>query len=334
MPNKQEVISIRCCEINSYTSLANVPPDSTGYIIAPFKASSKYPVYVYNGIDVSVHTTDDFSDIENVSSKGIVFHSDKENYKSAFLKIKHYLKNGEANKIVLARKESAHIAKANHIALFLEACSKYPHCYIALIKVPQHGVWLTATPELLYKANKGYGYTTALAGTMPWRDFECGKQWSTKNIKEQQMVTDYIRSRLITNNITFSSMPPNTIKAGALAHLRTDFTLDACQHGAVELLQLLHPTPAVAGAPLQSAIKAIEHAESENFRQYYSGFSGFLNHEEYGTQCYVSLRLMHFDNSNNVNLYAGGGILPESTLEQEWHETALKLQTMKSLFDV
>ena len=313
--------------------MGDIPQNSTGYIVAPFKASSKFPVYVYNNIDVSVHSIADFSSNEETTDKDIAFHSDEQSYQSAFLKVKHCLENGEANKIVLARKETANNITTNHTALFINACRKYPHCYIALIKTTRHGVWLTATPELLYKTHLSHGHTTALAGTMKWSDSENGKLWSTKNIKEQQMVTDYIKGRLTDHYIAFSLANPRTIKAGALAHLQTDFTIETGKHSALELLQILHPTPAVAGTPLQVAIRAIEQAEGENFRQYYTGFNGFLNHKKYGTQCYVSLRLMNIDNGNNVHLYAGGGILPESTLEQEWHETALKLNTMKSLFN-
>ena len=37
---------------------------------------------------------------------------------------------------------------------------------------------------------------------------------------------------------------------------------------------------------------------------------------------------------NRYHLYAGGGLLKESTVEQEWQETEAKLETMRSLLYV
>jgi isochorismate synthase len=48
------------------------------------------------------------------------------------------------------------------------------------------------------------------------------------------------------------------------------------------------------------------------------------------THLYVSLRCMHIDDAV-YRLYAGGGILKDSQLEQEWQETEAKMQTMRNL---
>ena len=72
-------------------------------------------------------------------------------------------------------------------------------------------------------------------------------------------------------------------------------------------------------------MQTILEAESTP-RRYYSGFCGPLGlHGE--TALYVSLRCMSFTRSS-ATLYAGGGILPESRLEEEWEETRRKLLTM------
>jgi isochorismate synthase len=49
------------------------------------------------------------------------------------------------------------------------------------------------------------------------------------------------------------------------------------------------------------------------------------------THLYVSLRCMKIT-GNDCTLYAGGGLLRDSVLDQEWHETEVKMQTMKALF--
>ena len=94
-------------------------------------------------------------------------------------------------------------------------------------------------------------------------------------------------------------------------------------------LSLLHPTPAVCGLPRDNALATIRLAEPDA-RSFYAGFSGplFLHGE---TRLYVSLRCMELI-GDRASLYAGGGIMPESTVETEWEETRRKMATMRSLF--
>ena len=49
---------------------------------------------------------------------------------------------------------------------------------------------------------------------------------------------------------------------------------------------------------------------------------------EGSTHLYVSLRCMNIE-SDRYRLYAGGGLLKDSTEEQEWLETEAKLETMR-----
>ena len=66
-------------------------------------------------------------------------------------------------------------------------------------------------------------------------------------------------------------------------------------------------------------------------RRYYSGFMGALSIEE-KTNLFVTLRCMELF-SNGYCLYAGGGILNDSTEEQEWQETEIKLDTMRNIIN-
>jgi len=50
------------------------------------------------------------------------------------------------------------------------------------------------------------------------------------------------------------------------------------------------------------------------------------------THLYVSLRCMQITD-NAYRLYAGGGLLKDSLLEQEWQETEAKMQTMRGLLN-
>ena len=120
---------------------------------------------------------------------------------------------------------------------------------------------------------------------------------------------------------------PRTVRAANLVHLRSDFTFTILNNARVgNVLQLLHPTPAVCGLPKKEAydfILANEHTP----RLYYSGFMGPLNLSS-TTHLFVSLRCMQIAD-NQYRLYAGGGLLKDSVEEQEWQETEAKMETMR-----
>ena len=113
-----------------------------------------------------------------------------------------------------------------------------------------------------------------------------------------------------------------TLRAGAFA------LADEVRIG--NLLADLHPTPAVCGLPKKEAHHYILDNETCD-RSYYSGFSGPLNLDGQ-TAMYVSLRCMRILD-DRYRLYAGGGILPQSEEQQEWNETAAKMQAMLSLIN-
>jgi isochorismate synthase len=50
------------------------------------------------------------------------------------------------------------------------------------------------------------------------------------------------------------------------------------------------------------------------------------------THLYVSLRCMNIE-GDTCHLYAGGGLLKDSTEEQEWAETEAKMETMRRILD-
>ena len=152
--------------------------------------------------------------------------------------------------------------------------------------------------------------------------------WSTKNIQEQRIVATYITECLEQFTDNYVEEGPRTVRAANLVHLRSDFTFSLNDNDHIgNLLQALHPTPAVCGLPKFETFRFIMNNEHTP-RRYYSGFIGPMGTEE--THLYVSLRCMNID-GDVCHLYAGGGLLKDSILEQEWNETEAKLQTMLQL---
>ena len=212
------------------------------------------------------------------------------------------------------------------IALFEKACESYPRVMVALVFTPQSGLWLTATPEVLLAGGDGQWQTMALAGTLAYKD---DLRWSDKNIQEQRYVATYIVKQLERFTGDFTEEGPYTVRAGHLAHLRSDFRFTLYNNTRVgELLQALHPTPAVCGLPKEAAFEFIQQYEHHR-RSYYSGFMGPLAIDQ-STHLFVTLRCMQIFR-NAYRLYAGGGLLKDSVEEQEWLETETKLDTMRRI---
>lgn len=215
-------------------------------------------------------------------------------------------------------------------ALFWRACERFPHQYVAMVHTVATGTWLTATPELLLSHQGGQWQTMSLAGTMPLRRRD--EPWDTKNRQEQLFVTDYIRDIVAPLATDLQLHGPYTAQAGNVVHLRTDVSFSL--RGDVsptELLLRLYPTPAVCGIEKERAREFIlrhEHLQ----RRFYSGFQGPL-HVGGMTQLFVTLRCMELL-PDRCRLYAGSGLLPESTEEDEYRETTAKMAAMQSLLTI
>lgn len=198
-----------------------------------------------------------------------------------------------------------------------------------------------ATPEVLVQNDTQRWRTMALAATMKlnaeqqqwpdsaWNSDTPPLEWSAKNKEEQRLVARYIGDCLANLAYDIEETRPYTQRAGGLVHLRSDFTFKLKPaYGLGDLVQTLHPTPAICGLPKAEAWQFIIENEPHS-RRYYSGFCGPVSAIE-GTRLYVSLRCMQLSH-HKACLYAGGGLLKNSTEEQEWEETRAKMETMLGL---
>jgi isochorismate synthase len=186
-----------------------------------------------------------------------------------------------------------------------------------------------ATPEILFKLGDEHAETMALAGTKPAGD----AKWTEKEIKEQQIVTDYIEELLFKNNITeYSKTGLTTVEAGNVVHLKTGFNISIEQlKGKIgDVLKAIHPTPAVCGLPREKAYKIIRKVEKHD-RQFYAGFLGPWKVNDQ-SQLFVNLRCAEIT-KKSLHVFAGGGLTSDSTPEQEWEETIHKSETLLSVVE-
>jgi isochorismate synthase len=201
------------------------------------------------------------------------------------------------------------------------------------VSCPESGTWIGASPEVIVGLEDNTIFkTVALAGTKTFQDGINLKTvaWTQKEIEEQALVERYIISCFKKIRLReYDEQGPKTVVAGNLLHLKSEFTVDMKatnfpQLGSV-MLQLLHPTSAVCGMPLEPALKFLKEHEGYD-RQYYAGYLGPVNFNNQ-TNLFVNLRCMQLQDQQAL-LYAGAGITIDSDPEEEWNETELKLNTL------
>ena len=318
-------------ELHSLTELNG----KQGFVVAPFEVKADQPVVLIQGKTETIALSNEQLTADDGKNR---LPSDMSNYyKVDFANYHSQLEADKFRKIVLARCADEQMPNGvKPIDLFYRACQLYPRLFIALVDTEKSGCWLTATPEILLDGHGADWRTIALAGTMKLEGDQLDGEgetltWSTKNIQEQRIVATYITECLEQFTDDFREEGPRTVRAANLVHLRSDFTFKLADNNKIgDLLQALHPTPAVCGLPKREAFKFIVKNEHTP-RRYYSGFMGPVAQED--THLYVSLRCMNID-GDVCHLYAGGGLLKDSVEEQEWLETEAKMETMKKLLYV
>ncbi len=247
------------------------------------------------------------------------------------------IEKSQFQKVVLSRFEDHPLpADLDIYERFNRLCVQYPNALKYAFYLPGIGTWLGATPEeLMTITDNRYFRTVALAGTQPFKDDDdlAEVAWKQKEIEEQAMVSRYIIECFKKIRLReFTEQGPRTAKAGNLAHLKTEFFVDMTDTNSpllgTTMLELLHPTSAVCGMPLDASLRFIRENEGYQ-RQFYAGFLGPVNFEN-NTSLFVNLRCMQLLKEKG-RFYAGAGITKGSKPEKELEETLLKLQTMKNV---
>jgi menaquinone-specific isochorismate synthase len=245
------------------------------------------------------------------------------------------MKAGEMQKAVLARVCELRFAERVDVDSALDVLrQKYAGCYLFLFEPSPHLAFYGATPELLVQVEGGSIETMALAGsirrggTAAEDDALADELLSDpKNLYEHALVADALRERLapFTDALDIPA-EPGIKRLKNIQHLYTPVrgTLKT-ESGVLPLVEALHPTPAMGGVPQALAMDYIVHAEPVP-RGWYASPVGWIDYNLDGAFA-VAIRSAISQNER-VWLYAGAGIVADSTPQKEWDETALKFKPM------
>lgn len=241
------------------------------------------------------------------------------------LAIEHLQNYG--GKIVLSRTITGDATNVDWLSVAEKYFSLHHEAFRYIYYTPKHGCWLGASPELLLNVESGRFSTMALAGT---RDISSSKEpWSGKNIAEQAIVRDYIVDKIYDIGLNPVCEPTETVTTGNIQHLRTVISGDMSSIQPVDLLRSLNPTPALAGYPLHSALERIAALEHHP-RRCYGAYIAVSATDSFSA--YVNLRCVNFD-TKHWCMYVGGGIMPDSDIQDEWDETEAKSMILRNLIE-
>lgn len=328
-------------QVETYSDIKSIKAEK-GFIVAPFDMQSGHPVYF---IQPDVHfTINNYDDLlikelaqadplykENAKSElsEMFPASGFEEYKNRVIQAKEAIRKGNAGKVVVSRisPENKH-SNFNAAELLNALKEEYHEAFVYLFYIPGAGLWCGATPEPLVSISNGFVSTISLAATRKFNESSAEEIWNEKEIEEQGIVTQYIRSLLDDFSIkNYQMNGPDSQQAGNLVHLKTSFIfpVDALNNHLFEFIQELHPTPSVCGFPKNEAMQHLRLIEQHD-REYYTGFLGTVNFSG-ETRLFVNLRCMKIK-SHNLVLYLGAGITAGSDPEEEWEETNLKKMTL------
>lgn len=215
-----------------------------------------------------------------------------------------------------------------------EYFTEFPNTFRYLYCTPLTGVWIGASPELLidcdFEANRVS--TMSLAGT---QRIGSDGDWSSKNVNEHNIVTEYIVSALKYLGLEPEVSEIYARQFGEVVHLCNDISAPYNGVDLAKLLNTLSPTPALCGWPKREAMQLIENTEAFD-RLCYGGWIGTKDAK--GLHTFVNLRCAVAVDTIvgpiHYCVFTGGGIMPDSNYREEWEETANKAIRLCSIISL
>ncbi len=249
------------------------------------------------------------------------------------------IRAGSLEKIVLARRCTVATPAPPAVPALLRALAEHrPSCFTFLVRWSGR-TFLGSSPERLLRVDGDELLADALAGTAPRglskshdealaRELEA----SAKERREHRIVVDAIRDALAP--LAFDVDVPETpalVRLPEAHHLHTPVRARLAPAGR-DLLRVasrLHPTPAVCGAPRESACRQLTIEEPD--RGWYGGAVGWISGDGDG-ELAVALRAALLD-GDAAHVWAGAGIVEGSSAEREFDETERKMTSIVPYFE-
>ncbi len=247
------------------------------------------------------------------------------------------IRSGALRKIVLARTRSYSASGVlDPVAVLSRLAAREARGFRFLVEMEPGHAFLGVTPERLVSRSGRIARSEAVAGTRPRgvdsvADRLLGESLlaSAKDRREHELVVERVREALAGCATSLRvDAEPRLLRLAYVQHLAT--RVQAELRAGVsdrDLVRALHPTPAVAGAPVVGAIEALRDFEPFD-RGLYAGPVGIVSRD--GAEIAVAIRSARIDR-DQLTAFAGAGIVEGSDPAEEWRETGHKLLAFERL---
>jgi menaquinone-specific isochorismate synthase len=258
-----------------------------------------------------------------------------QNWNSFVQTVIEQIKNTDLRKVVLARMTRLHYKDPIDPVYLLNQIMKVTtSCYHYYLNFAQestfHGTFLGASPEQIFKRTGAEVQTEALAGTRPRgtnreQDLAYATELleSAKEKEEHGLVKKWIEEKLAPLSRELNCIKEDSIlPLVRVQHLYSQYSGNLQENVQnQELLEALHPTPALAGYPQEAACQTIRRFEPFD-RGWFTGSLGWISPDSSEFVAGIRSSLVQ---QNVVSLYAGAGIVPGSNPAMEWEELNHKM---------
>jgi menaquinone-specific isochorismate synthase len=246
---------------------------------------------------------------------------------------------GDLRKVVLAQSLAVDLARPLAVSDALTRLAEtYPDCTRFLVDPGTGGTFFGATPERLVRLEGREVQTTVLAGSTGRGDTDAEDDWlatelqhSAKDDHEHAVVREAVRDQLAPLTTEVTAAERRVRRLATVQHLETPITATlAADRHVLELVEALHPTPAVGGMPQDAALRTIR--EHEGFdRGWYAAPVGWIDAAGDGAFS-VALRSA-VAREDTATLFAGAGIVADSDPDREWSELQLKYRPILDVLE-
>ena len=261
-------------------------------------------------------------------------------YQTAFNKIKRYIREGDCYQVNLAKRFEVD-ARGDpwHAYKLLREQNAAP--FSAFFSAPELTL-LSSSPERLLKVHNRQVETKPIKGTRrrdltdPIRDKALATELeqSIKDRAENLMIVDLLRNDLgkVCKLGSISVPKPFALESFATVHhLVTTITGSLAEkQDAIGLLRACFPGGSITGAPKLRAMEIIEELEPDRRGSYcgsiaYIGFDGNMDSN-------ILIRTLAYNN-NKLRFWAGGGIVTDSKVNDEYQEIHDKAAALLALIE-
>ena len=257
-----------------------------------------------------------------------------DDYARAFRRIRGYIHDGDCYQVNLAQRFSAAAAGDPWLA-YQRLRVINPAPFSAYFSTPYAQI-LSASPERFLRVEGGRVETRPIKGTRPRAgharlDAEQIEQLraSEKDRAENLMIVDLLRNDLSKNCAPGTVRVPKLFDVESFAtvhHLVSTVTGELkAGRDALDLLRGCFPGGSITGAPKLRAMQIVEELEPHR-RGVYCGAIGYVGFDG-GMDLNIAIRTLVISHGT-VRCWAGGGIVADSQLEDEYQETFDKAAAM------